>query len=368
MENNIDNILDKFNDESNLYSNRFKGKKICIFGAGQWGWIALRGFRENGLEVSFFCDNNPEKNSGGFEMDGIPCISPLQLSEIKDEVVVFLALLYGAEDVHKQLKNYGIENIFRFLSFKFIFLDFWEKNSINDFEDDIKKAYGILDDEKSKQIFEFCLNSWVDNIIVYNEIRSANAYFEDGLIEIKSDEVFVDVGAYTGDTFEEFLEKAKNGFEKYIAFELNHNNAQMFNEKIKHLDEKNANKIELIEKGLSNVNNKINYMDMGMGSSITNQDNVNSLEGEIVRLDDELNERISFLKMDIESAELDALEGAKEHIKKYKPTLAICVYHTPTHLWEIPLYIKSLVPEYKIYLRHYSDRDTETVCYAIIED
>jgi hypothetical protein len=78
------------------------------------------------------------------------------------------------------------------------------------------------------------------------------------------------------------------------------------------------------------------------------------------------NEKITFIKMDIEGSEPQALSGAEEIIKKQKPKLAICVYHKPEHLWEIPLYLKKIVPEYKIYIRHHTPLEYETVCYAVI--
>ena len=76
-------------------------------------------------------------------------------------------------------------------------------------------------------------------------------------------------------------------------------------------------------------------------------------------------EKVTMIKMDIEGYELKALMGAKQIIKEQKPKLAICAYHTFSHLWEIPLLIKSLNPDYKIYLRHHTNLDCETVCYAI---
>lgn len=69
--------------------------------------------------------------------------------------------------------------------------------------------------------------------------------------------------------------------------------------------------------------------------------------------------------MDVEGAELIALKGAEQTIKKYKPKLAISIYHKPNDLWEIPLLIKSWVPEYKIYIRHYNVVSSETIMYAI---
>ncbi|OOB79506.1 MAG: FkbM family methyltransferase [Epulopiscium sp. Nuni2H_MBin001] len=70
---------------------------------------------------------------------------------------------------------------------------------------------------------------------------------------------------------------------------------------------------------------------------------------------------VTFIKMDIEGAELQALMGAKQIIKKYKPQLAISIYHKPQDIFELPMYVKSLVPEYKLYLRHYSYHYVDTV-------
>ncbi|MCM1303087.1 MAG: FkbM family methyltransferase [Lachnospiraceae bacterium] len=70
--------------------------------------------------------------------------------------------------------------------------------------------------------------------------------------------------------------------------------------------------------------------------------------------------------MDIEGAEMEALTGACKTIQKNRPKLAICIYHKYEDLYRIPMYVKSLVPEYRIYIRHYSDTPSETVMYAII--
>jgi hypothetical protein len=69
--------------------------------------------------------------------------------------------------------------------------------------------------------------------------------------------------------------------------------------------------------------------------------------------------------MDIEGAEPNALRGAAGIIRAQRPKLAICVYHDFRHLWEIPLYVKSLNPGYKLYLRHHTPLEYETVCYAV---
>ena len=88
---------------------------------------------------------------------------------------------------------------------------------------------------------------------------------------------------------------------------------------------------------------------------------------EAVALDDVLkNEQISFIKMDIEGAELAALHGCKQIITAQKPKLAISVYHKPEDIFEIPDYILTLNSNYQLYLRHYRAFSAyETVLYAV---
>ena len=90
------------------------------------------------------------------------------------------------------------------------------------------------------------------------------------------------------------------------------------------------------------------------------------LEIEVRKLDDMLRDRkVTFLKMDIEGSELAALRGAERIIREQRPKLAICVYHKPEDMWEIPGFILNCHPDYKLYLRHYSISYTETVLYAV---
>ena len=104
-------------------------------------------------------------------------------------------------------------------------------------------------------------------------------------------------------------------------------------------------------------------------SSILEGD-INDIGGESIAtaqaLDEALSgERVTFIKMDIEGAELSALRGAKKIIQQQKPILAVCIYHGVGDMLNVPTYIKKLVPEYQIYIRHYTNEMFETVCYAI---
>lgn len=74
--------------------------------------------------------------------------------------------------------------------------------------------------------------------------------------------------------------------------------------------------------------------------------------------------RVDCIKLDIEGAELDALKGGENTIRKCKPKLIICLYHKPQDLFEIPLWLKSIVPQYRLHLAHSSCGFTDTILYA----
>jgi len=83
-----------------------------------------------------------------------------------------------------------------------------------------------------------------------------------------------------------------------------------------------------------------------------------------VKIDD-LARNATFIKMDIEGAELNALKGAEDTIKNNAPKLAICIYHQLNDFWEIPMYLKRIMPEYSFYVRHHQFDIGGTVLYAV---
>jgi len=85
-----------------------------------------------------------------------------------------------------------------------------------------------------------------------------------------------------------------------------------------------------------------------------------------VRLDDLFADQpMSFLKLDIEGAEPEAIAGARHIIARDRPIIAMCVYHRQNHLWQLPLLVDSIVEDYRYYLRPYNEEGWDLVCYAI---
>ncbi|MFR4989581.1 FkbM family methyltransferase, partial [Anaerotruncus colihominis] len=159
-----------------------------------------------------------------------------------------------------------------------------------------------------------------------------------------------------------FIEINGGLYDKIIAFEpdrLNMINCQ------KIAGENSIKNIELIPAGLWDKEEVLYFSECGQIDS--HLDSQNGVPTRMVALDQIIKqERVSFIKMDVEGAELKALHGARRTIIENKPLLAICVYHKPEDFVEIAEFIKSLVPEYKLYLRHYGSLTYETVLYAVL--
>jgi FkbM family methyltransferase len=194
-----------------------------------------------------------------------------------------------------------------------------------------------------------------------------NQYFVNDFFKYGENEILVDCGAYTGDSIEVFSKVAPN-FSKIIALEPDINNFRQLQEN--HKEEK---KIFLINAGAWEKNDSLNFSiaeEWSYSSHLSKNSTEKTISVNVLALDtiEEIKKsKITFIKMDIEGAELEALRGAKETIKKDKPRLAICLYHYNRHFVEIPEYIHSIVPEYKFWIRHHNrEYPHETVLYTSV--
>jgi len=244
-------------------------------------------------------------------------------------------------------------------SFELLDLNYIQKN-----QQVFQQVYDFFSDDKSKQIFVGYINTKLTLDLSYlRGLTSFPQYFPDDLPSFipSSNEIFIDGGAYDGDTLKSFLLKT-DSCQKYCAFEPDSSNYEKL---ATFVSQNNLAFVETIQSGLWNCEDVLYFQgNDGTSSAIsqTGQIKIN------VRSIDSLELAVTFIKMDIEGAELEALKGASETIRKYKPKLAISLYHHPQHLTEIPLFIKSLYPEYKFYLRIHSFYSRELILYAIARD
>lgn len=275
--------------------------------------------------------------------------------------------LLNKDDIYSNIKNKYLSlsnelknNIENFINN----FDFWGKLDYknNNYEEIINRCnflkdntnnliilYQKLNDYKSKKI----LLSIIKNLYLYdfnllNEVRETNYkhYFDLDLIKPNKDTIFVDVGAFNGDTTDEYLNSFLENYKKIYCYEITPSNISILKDKYI------LNKDIIIKhKALLNKNTKVsinNNKDSSANKISLSEGNI-----ECVRLDDDIKEKIDIIKMDIEGSELLALEGSKKHIIKDKPILLISIYHGFEDIIKIPLFINKLNPKYKFYLRYY---------------
>ncbi len=232
--------------------------------------------------------------------------------------------------------------------------------------DRIEKTKQLFFDEKSREVFEACFAYRAYRRPIPKKLYSENnQYLVKDIVNVTNNEVVIDGGAFIGDSIQQFINHARRKKIKnysIIAFEPSIRNVSL----IKKFYRKNP-KIEVISKGLADKEKRVYFEESGSKSRIVynGADNANYIETTYIDHVPQC-KNATFIKMDIEGAEMDALRGAQNVIIQNKPKLAICIYHSNEDMIRIPQYIHELVPEYKLYVRHHSRGAIETVLYAAI--
>ena len=354
---------------------------VCVFGLGAYFEDAF--FKQNVKErfrVSLLCDNSEKRLKEieeKLESDsGLKCITPDCLPEYGNVAVILM--LGDTRSAVRQLSP--IVGPINCLAYNDLVLDeiMGGKRNRNWFADEfenIRKGFELLESEESKKIYVNVLCNRIASHLSsqsYEEMCVLPQYFyEHEGYRLESREVFVDCGAYTGDTLEEFLKLCSAGkdFSHAYAFELDKDNFWALNKWINQHGREISEKITVYNAGVWNENGGLNYGKMSSSDSFSIFNPRETITAKTVRLDDVLmDKKVTLLKMDIEGAEKAALEGAAHIIKTQKPKLAVCVYHRIEDLWQIPIMLKSWVPEYSISIRHHAKWwVAETVCYAWIK-
>lgn len=238
----------------------------------------------------------------------------------------------------------------------------------------IEQMLLLLEDEKSRDVWNAVMLYRSIGTPIPRSLWSDNdQYFVEGIIRFDSNEVFVDGGAFIGDTIQHLLNfsKRKGGsVKKIIAFEPDEKNVKRLSENFG----KDC-RVKVIERGLSDEDKVLSFLPNGsLGYFLsdstcekgTAQDRI--IQIPCTSIDNCKDcEEATFIKMDIEGAELDALIGGERTIKRNHPKLAICIYHSLEDMIRIIEYIHDTYPEYKLYVRQHTAGRGETVLYAVTQ-
>lgn len=214
-------------------------------------------------------------------------------------------------------------------------------------EKSLDEAFELLEDEVSKKTFIDVLNFKISGKTDFLfDCQSEKSEVYENILKLSKDESIVDLGAYDGDTIREFLSFTGGKFKRIFAFEPDEKNFKKLSAKTAGLE-----RTELFNLGAWNKKETVLFEKKAGRNS---HESRNGVPLHFDRVDSVLGDtEISFLKMDVEGAEMNALDGASALIKKFKPKLYVCAYHRNEDFFALPKKILSLRPDYKIYLRHH---------------
>ena len=222
-----------------------------------------------------------------------------------------------------------------------------------------------LSDEISLAVFDNMLEYRRTNDYEFLKripLDSDEQYYNKGIIKLNNDEIFIDGGGYNGSTSRSFARHTNNRYNRIIITEPDE---IMYDVLCEYIRIWGLHDVNLIKKGLWNTNTIVQFdNDFYSGSSHVTNCGGNLID--VVTVDMLLNgDKVTFIKMDIEGAEREALEGSKDTICEHRPKLAISIYHKYDDLWVIPYRLMNEYPEYNFYIRQYGRGTNETVLYAV---
>lgn len=217
--------------------------------------------------------------------------------------------------------------------------EYYEKNA-----ERIKRIREILADDRSREVLDCVIKYKLSGKPEYLYACETDACRNLSLLNLSENETYVDLGAYTGDTISDFLDLTHGKYKKIIAFEPDARNFRKLSENTSDLDN-----ITLVNAAAGKSSGKIYFSgNLGRGGS----QSVSGREITADSVDRVLGGReATYIKFDIEGSECDAIDGAAETIKNFRPKMLVSAYHRNDDLWTIPEKILSLCFDYKVFLR-----------------
>ncbi len=218
---------------------------------------------------------------------------------------------------------------------------------------------GFADQESQRTFLSVLLfrltwdRRWVDP---YRLPLSSMYFFTDAL-GVGHDETLVDGGAFDGDTVVAFAQRTQGQYRRVHAFEADPANIGALHRRIASLQ-----RVDVHPFGLWKSETTLRLA-AGQGAT-SNVADTGTIAIQVRPLDQLDLGPVSFLKLDIEGAEIPALQGATETIRQHKPKLSLAVYHNPEELATIAELIASIRPDYRFRLRHHGPIFCDTVLYG----
>jgi FkbM family methyltransferase len=340
--------------------------RIAVVGAAGEGRRVVEIAERRGIEVVAHADDNPSKIGQHVSKCVVQPVA--HLSNVDRSIPILIAS-HRTLSATRRLRSMGFRVVLPFAALQVMAPGLFPPHMFYDglLEDVAGNGDQYcwlnknLADHRSREVLEAVLNyrQILDPEVLAPVLDDDDLYAPKGLFEFSEHESYIDGGSYDGDTIRSFLTRVNNCFDDVFAFEPD---PVTFKKLTSNFAEEK--RIHPFHAGLFSKKGTLKFRDDASRGAIFTADG--EIEIPVTTIDEAVaGKRVTYIKLNIEGAEIDALNGGQVTIRKFLPRLAISVYHRPGDLWQVPRLVRELNGNYDLYLRQHDGGIVETVLYAL---
>ncbi len=319
-------------------------KPIVLYGMGDGADKVLDEFERRGIKAHGVMASDDFVRSQCFRDFTVKKLSDFE-NELGDFII---ALCFASQlpEVMEQIKRVADRHMMVVPSVPVFGENIFTLSFYNENEKKINEAYNLLSDDFSRKVLR--------NIIAFQfsgELRFLDDCTTDKdeafeILSLGEDESYLDLGAYNGDTIDEFLSYTGGKYHSITAFEPNPKSFGKLSEHCAGMEN-----IRLWQLGSYNRNTTL-YFNTKSGRNCAISEH--GVPTQAARVDTILcGQKITYAKLDVEGAERETFEGMENTIRLFKPKLNVAAYHRSEDIFSLILQLHKLNPEYRFYLRHH---------------
>ncbi len=364
-----ENIAQRVALETKAWQDFDKRNSVYLYGAGYLMQFYCRYLKKFGVNIAAILDTYKEGN-----YQGIPILqydSFLRSAPKSENCRFFVASAAYAKDIIALLKgDFYSDNIF-FVDHAFqlgienMTLEQYRLYLTSNWKD-IEMLYKNLSDYKSKITLLNILKEHISgNPDWLWDTLDLDLDYPKDVICFDKNEIFVEPGANNGNTFLEFVRRCPEYRAAYL-FEPE----ACFQDRLREIavkEQQRGKVVQIIQKGVWDKEQEMEFTstEQGNGSLVLTSNTGSVVSIMTTTVDKAVPVPFTYMKMDIEGAEIKALKGAEKHILVNRPKLGISVYHKPTDLLDVWKYLRMLNPDYHFYLRNHTPVWDDIILYAV---